>query len=212
MSRWSGTEGGDQQRRQDTRRALLRAAQQLFVERGYRDTAVNDIVRAAGVSQGTFYLYFPNKPGIVLALMESSSEHLQEIARRWLASEPEPAGAIAGFIAEMAAFFSANKSSILVLFREVEEQPVAEGRQRYNVALREILTPAIAKGIAAGRFRDEDPGLLALMLVETAFALAYRLTLSADETIPAGIAEKIATFCVAALAPRDSATSYPKGS
>ena len=188
------------ERRETTRRALLRAAQELFVERGYRETAVSDIVRAAGVSQGTFYLYFPSKIDIVLALMEIGSHRLQDIARHRLASEPDPAPAIAGFIVEMAVFFRANKSFLRVLFREVEEQQVAEARQQYNAALGEILAPAIAQGVADGRFRTEDCALLALMLVETAFTLVYRMMLGAEEAIPPGVEHKIAAFCVAALA------------
>ncbi len=55
----------------EARRAdLVTAAAATFAERGVANTAVSDIVRAAGVAQGTFYLYFPSKDAVVLAVAE----------------------------------------------------------------------------------------------------------------------------------------------
>jgi AcrR family transcriptional regulator len=44
-----------------TRRAVLKAAHDLFVEKGYGQTTIADIARAAGVSQETIYATFKNK-------------------------------------------------------------------------------------------------------------------------------------------------------
>jgi AcrR family transcriptional regulator len=46
------------------RAALLEAARQAFVERGFHGTKVDDIVDAAGLSHGAFYRYFKNKDEI----------------------------------------------------------------------------------------------------------------------------------------------------
>ena len=47
---------------------ILSAARTVFCEKGYDATTVSDIVREAGVAQGTFYLYFPSKKHAVLEL------------------------------------------------------------------------------------------------------------------------------------------------
>ena len=52
---------GRQARAQETRRAVLRAAHDLFVEHGYGRTTVGDIARDAGVSVETVYAAFRNK-------------------------------------------------------------------------------------------------------------------------------------------------------
>lgn len=52
------------------RAALVDAAATVFAEKGVANTAVSDIVKAAGVAQGTFYLYFPSKEDAVLAVVE----------------------------------------------------------------------------------------------------------------------------------------------
>ena len=41
-----------------TRRKLLEAAERIFAELGYHDASIVKITEAAGVGQGTFYLYF----------------------------------------------------------------------------------------------------------------------------------------------------------
>lgn len=52
------------------RAELASAAASVFAERGVANTAVSDIVKAAGVAQGTFYLYFDSKDDAMLAVVE----------------------------------------------------------------------------------------------------------------------------------------------
>jgi AcrR family transcriptional regulator len=52
----------------DKRQAILGAARELFTERGYEETTIAEIARAAGVAVGTVYLYFANKREIQLEL------------------------------------------------------------------------------------------------------------------------------------------------
>ena len=47
-----------------TRRRLLDAAEQVFAELGYHEASIVKITEAAGVAQGTFYLYFDSKQAI----------------------------------------------------------------------------------------------------------------------------------------------------
>jgi AcrR family transcriptional regulator len=48
-----------------TRAALTAAAQRLFAERGFEQTTVRDIARAAAVTERTFYRYFDGKEGLL---------------------------------------------------------------------------------------------------------------------------------------------------
>lgn len=65
---------------------LFNAAFELFTTKGIQDTAIDDIVKKAGVAKGTFYLYFKDKYDIVnkLILKHSSKivkEAMEETAR-----------------------------------------------------------------------------------------------------------------------------------
>lgn len=65
-------------RNKSTRRAdLLNAAREIFAERGYEATTVSEVVSRAGVAQGTFYLYFPSKMHLVLALSQEMQEQIE---------------------------------------------------------------------------------------------------------------------------------------
>jgi AcrR family transcriptional regulator len=48
-------------RGQRTRQKLLDAAEEIFGNKGYDNASVAEITQKAGVAQGTFYIYFPDK-------------------------------------------------------------------------------------------------------------------------------------------------------
>ena len=56
-----------ERRRLETRERLYRAALELFGERGFLETTVEDITEAADVGKGTFFNYFPTKEHVLAA-------------------------------------------------------------------------------------------------------------------------------------------------
>jgi len=65
-------------RRDATRDRLLNAARELFVARGYHATRPQDIARLAGLGQGTFYLYFPDKKACFVAFVAAARLDLKQ--------------------------------------------------------------------------------------------------------------------------------------
>ncbi|NBX26398.1 MAG: TetR/AcrR family transcriptional regulator, partial [Planctomycetes bacterium] len=59
-------------RKQDRPAQLLAAGLDLFVERGYAGTRLDDVAARAGVSKGTLYLYFANKEELFKAVVRES--------------------------------------------------------------------------------------------------------------------------------------------
>ena len=49
---------------------IVHAAIEVFREQGIEKTKISDIVKAAGIAQGTFYLYFPSKLSLMPAIAE----------------------------------------------------------------------------------------------------------------------------------------------
>ncbi|WP_411147204.1 TetR family transcriptional regulator [Streptomyces sp. A30] len=76
-----------ERKRQRTRDALIRAALELFVGRGYEQTTVDDIAEAVDVSQRTFFRYFANKEEAALAVQEMTIERFVESVRQRPAHE-----------------------------------------------------------------------------------------------------------------------------
>jgi AcrR family transcriptional regulator len=61
------------ERRKDARpQELMAAALDLFVERGYAATRLDDVASQAGVSKGTLYLYFANKEELFKAVVQEN--------------------------------------------------------------------------------------------------------------------------------------------
>jgi AcrR family transcriptional regulator len=59
---------------------LLDAAMKAFGQRGYHATRVDDIVKLAKTSHGTFYLYYANKEDLLRALIADCSEEMEALA------------------------------------------------------------------------------------------------------------------------------------
>src|SRR5207302_7135883 len=63
-----------------TMRRLLDAGMRVFADRGYHAARVDDIVRAARTSHGTFYLYFASKEDLLRALAVECAQEWTELA------------------------------------------------------------------------------------------------------------------------------------
>lgn len=59
------------ERGRQSRQRILNAAEVVFGNKGYFPASITDIVREAGVAQGTFYLYFRSKQHVFVDLLES---------------------------------------------------------------------------------------------------------------------------------------------
>lgn len=66
-----------------TRSAILEAAQQLFLERGYAGTRINNITDACGISRAGFYTYFKDKHEVVVVLGHTVYEEILGVIGQW---------------------------------------------------------------------------------------------------------------------------------
>src|SRR5580698_1711117 len=63
-----------------TRAALIRAARELFGERGYAETSVDDVVGLAGVTKGAVYHHYDGKEGLFRAVFEQVHREVSDQA------------------------------------------------------------------------------------------------------------------------------------
>ncbi|MGZ6974523.1 MAG: TetR/AcrR family transcriptional regulator [Acidimicrobiia bacterium] len=82
-------------RGQRTRQRLLDAGVDVFAKRGYHSARVDDIVKVAKTSHGTFYLYFANKEDLFRALAEEVAGEMRSLADSLPPVTPDTAGAAA---------------------------------------------------------------------------------------------------------------------
>jgi AcrR family transcriptional regulator len=65
----------------ERRRQLLEAGTRVFTERSYGDASMADVARAAGISKGLLYHYFPSKRDLFVATLEAAAAELREITQ-----------------------------------------------------------------------------------------------------------------------------------
>src|SRR3954454_14169104 len=73
------------------RDAILRAAIDVFAERGYFNAQVADVARAAGVAAGTVYLYFRSKDDLLASIFERTMRETLAAGRAAVAAVDNPA-------------------------------------------------------------------------------------------------------------------------
>lgn len=151
---------------------LLTAAEILFRENGVDRTAVSDIVKKAGVAQGTFYNYYQSKDEIFAAVLEHVSEHtMMEIQR---IEERKDIGVTEKISLISQQDFLMNREND-PLFDVLHEPRYAYAHQKYIVSrillLQPIYARLIRKGVEEKLFDTHYPEQAALfLLTATKFA------------------------------------------
>jgi TetR/AcrR family transcriptional regulator, fatty acid metabolism regulator protein len=59
-----------ERQRQEREQLILRAAEELLLEKGYHETSMEEIAARVGISKGTVYLHFASKEDLVFALLQ----------------------------------------------------------------------------------------------------------------------------------------------
>src|SRR5690349_10335712 len=72
------------------RDAILRAAIDVFAERGFFNAQVADVARAAGVAAGTVYLYFRSKDDLLVSIFEQTVREAIDQGRATVAPLKDP--------------------------------------------------------------------------------------------------------------------------
>jgi AcrR family transcriptional regulator len=151
------------QRRKDARPGeLLSAALEVFAERGFAATKLDDVARRAGVSKGTVYLYFESKEALFKAAVESAVLPVLEAGEAIAANaSTPPAEALRSFVFWWWERIGATELGALpkLLVAEIGNFPELGQWFHDNLIMRGKRAAAniIARGIESGDFRSLVP-------------------------------------------------------
>ncbi len=149
------TQGSARQaeRRQSTRRRILDAAIRVFAEKGYHDTAVDDIVRASNTSKGAVYFHFPNKQGIFIALVEYLANQVLDRMDSAIAREKGGINKVEAALRVGLEIFTSHRSLARILLVEVVglghgfDPRLLALRARFTEIIRRHLDRAVSDGV-----------------------------------------------------------------
>jgi TetR/AcrR family transcriptional regulator, fatty acid metabolism regulator protein len=139
------------------RDAILRAAIDVFAERGFFNAQVADVARAAGVAAGTVYLYFRSKDDLLVQLFERTTQEAFAEARAAAAEARDPAERLHRFARLHLARLGRDRN-LAIVFQVELRQSVKFMERLSSTLLRDYLgyiRSAFADGQAAGLFRDD---------------------------------------------------------
>ena len=184
--------------REARRAELVSAAATVFAQRGVANTAVSDIVKAAGIAQGTFYLYFDSKDDAVLAVVERMADAISEstAARTEAASSAvDKLLALRGVLSEVGA---EPEATALVELMHRPENRILHDRLAGDVTRRlvPLLEAIVEQGLADGVFSVDDTRAAAWFVL--AGLQSVELAGTAIGEMPAALAKAI-EFALRAL-------------
>ena len=144
-----------------TVRKLLDAALVEFDERGFQAVRVDDVVRRANTSHGTFYLYFANKDDLFRTLMRDALHDMEIITGDFPVVTRNEAGrqALRNWVRKFCDTYAAHASVIRILSTAdvVGEEVYGDGLQlMFRIA--EAITQGMTAATAAARGRPGPDG------------------------------------------------------
>jgi AcrR family transcriptional regulator len=153
-------------------RKLLDAGTQVFASRGYHAARVDDVVKLARTSHGTFYLYFANKEDLFGALTSEVASSMHDLAEALPALESGPAGlaALRDWVAGFSELYD-RYGPVIVAWTEAEIGDSSSGRLGDDLI--SDLARVLVRRIRAVDPDGIDPQVAALALVAMIERLHY---------------------------------------
>jgi TetR/AcrR family fatty acid metabolism transcriptional regulator len=148
----------------DKRERILRAAVKVFAKSGFYATRVSEVAKAAGVADGTIYLYFRSKDELLLSLFDDRVEKLLAYMRQEL---PKLTGApikLRRIIELQLGLLEGERdlAEVLTVILRQSSKLLKEYATPKFVAYLESIAAIVSEGQAAGDFRrDLSPILVA---------------------------------------------------
>lgn len=165
----------ERRRQEQNRRFILRAAEKVFIQKGYRFATVDDIAQEAQFSKATLYRYFQSKSDIFFDIIYSSFEEsyngMKKIQAQTMSAEKK--------LKELISFIvntyhkKKNLSRILFMEKEAMKNILSSGNSSHghlqdihvNIPpkfkakikqISDIISEIIQEGVENGEFRDID--------------------------------------------------------
>ena len=188
-------------RRELMARELLDCAAELFAEKGFAGTSLQDIANATGVGRTTLYHYFGSKDDFLTALVEdvtlAASSELRELTH-------EPGASFQSQLLKAAETLVTRQLARAVRFKVLDREEnhlPAPLFERHQAGKREVLariSGLITAGIRAGEFRPVDSNIAALSFIGMCNWTAWWFNPAANKSA-AEVAAIVAGLGVSAL-------------
>jgi AcrR family transcriptional regulator len=184
-----------------TRTRLLDAAERVFAELGYHEASIVKITEAAGVGQGTFYLYFASKKDVFDELVRDLNRRVRHAMKE---SSSKGTTRIEAELLGFGAYFrfTAEHPALYRIIRQAEFVSPEMLHYHYE-KLAEGYVEGLRESMAKGEVGDIDPEVSAWALMAAGELLGMRFILWGDGRVPSHVETELARIIRSVLeAPR----------
>lgn len=162
--------------REQRRSEILRAAEAVFSERGYHGTSVADVIDAAGISRGTFYLYFTGKDALFLDLIDLFVSRVIAVVSGVDPHDPAALAQIYDNLRRVVDVVFDNRHLAVLVIREQvgRDEALDEKLNRLYGFLHEMVEGALSKGAHFGLNRRVNEAIVATAIIGAIKQVFYR--------------------------------------
>lgn len=167
------------------KKEIIKAAIYVFSQKGYHRTKVSEITAKAGISTGTFYIYFENKRELFIEVVEDVFRHIVGDAARNIKGEDD----VGRKLVIRGRTFYENYSRYMEILNQLraeiasDEDWPQEKLNRMYLSLTGPVKKEAQEAVEKGHIRPVDPELLSYALTGMVEIMSFRISLDDKYTI-----------------------------
>lgn len=150
-----------------SRNDILRAAAQIFQEKGYHAASMQDIAEAVELKKGSLYHHVSSKQEILLALLDEALDLIIERLQAVEAKNLSPSQKLRQSMQAYLSFLAENRglSSVLILEHRSLQSEFIDLHFPRRDRIEQIWREIIEEGVSCGELQSQQPGLTAKALL-----------------------------------------------
>jgi len=143
------------------RKYILEKAREVFVEKGFKNVTMKDIVEACEISRGGLYLYFDSTEQLLMEVLQMEAAETDDVFTQKITQEDTAADILTLFLKEQKKELLQKKDNLTVavyeyFFAHKSTDKNNMLRRQFDAGVR-VIEKLIEAGIASGEFYCEDP-------------------------------------------------------
>ena len=148
------------------RTQLLKAARKVFQDKGFEGATIADIVGEAGVAQGTFYIYYPSKRAVAIALRDELMDRMATAVVSAMQSSTSFEGRLESLVSTSFQVARQNADLFKLAFIGADEtHPELHSESPEHAVFLNITTDLFRGAVDAGEMKTMDPEMTARLVL-----------------------------------------------
>ncbi len=148
-----------EKKKQETRNRIFAVSGQLFKEKGFENTTVDEITKEAGIAKGTFFNYFPTKESLLLYFKKQKEELIFNVLETQMSLDVPAKEKITNFLVLLAENYEKDKELTRLLFFEhkrltmISTQQSGEKKQAHQRFI-DMICDFLKEGVQNGEIKN----------------------------------------------------------